>query len=306
VQVPVQAPFEHRNGHAVTAPRLPFASHVATPLPLHTRAPGVHCTHCPFRQSGAGVAHAGDDCQVPVLSQVWGTLGWAGSHCVAPGTQVPVHWPLVQPKEQVVVACQVPVGSQVWTPAPPQPTSPGEHWTHWPPRQTGVAPAQGVLYCQLPVASQVRGVSAPQPVSPGEQATHTPSRHSGVVPVHVASARIHCPAVQVSGVWPLHPTLPSVHEAASGEASTFPASPPPSPASAPPAAPELLAPVLLAPVLLAPELLAPELLALVLLAALLPPDPPAPPAPCWLLLLPHAATSASATMPLGTRNRPRT
>ncbi len=133
-QTPAQAPpvhvwFTHATGalHVCVS-----AEHVETPLPLHSKAPGEHCAHMPFAQTGVGSMHVDWSCQVPVASHVCAMLP---RHCDAPSVQTPTHWPPThvwlsqspvppQPDWQVLLASQcspaghVCVGKRHWTHAP--------------------------------------------------------------------------------------------------------------------------------------------------------------------------------------------
>ncbi len=92
MQLPVQAPaWQAWLVHGTGVPYVPFAAHVATPLPLQLFVPGTHDpVQLPFTQAalvqGTPVPH------LPLLSQVW--TPFFVSHWVAFGVQVPAHAPL--------------------------------------------------------------------------------------------------------------------------------------------------------------------------------------------------------------------
>ncbi len=163
-------------------------------------------THVWFTQA-TGAPH------IPVVSHVSTPLP---EHWIAPGTQVPLHAPLVQMPMHGEGVPQVPVGEHVCTPSPRHCVAPATHvpvqapdTQVWPTHGTGVPQVPGVPV--LPAAPHVSTPLLEHWSAPGEHSTQAPSQHVGVVPEHI-DCDIHWPvASQDWTTLPTHCTCPGPH-----------------------------------------------------------------------------------------------
>jgi hypothetical protein len=197
-------------------PQLCGSTCVLMHVPLQTVSRHVQV---PIWQSGAGCAHGGWLCQLPVESHVWGV---DIEHCVAFGVQEPEQVP--EPLHtywQVDVFCHVPVLSQVWMSRPEHRVTPGTQVPVQAPCEQ--ANEHACMFCHAPVLSQFWTLPPAHWFDPGTQTpaqTPLPVQTNGhvVIVVHCAFGP-HAWALR-----PLQRITSDAQGSVSPEASSSPAS----------------------------------------------------------------------------------
>jgi hypothetical protein len=166
-QTPVHAPFTQVElTQSTGAPQFPVASHVSTPLAEHWVAPGMHV---PLHRPAVQVPmHALAVPHWPLALQACTPLPW---HVVWLGAQTPVQTPPAHVwLVHATVGPHAPAAVHVWAPTlVGHWTAPGEHSTHTPFQQTGVAPAHMVWSCHWPDTSHCCTTAPAHCTWPGAQ-----------------------------------------------------------------------------------------------------------------------------------------